>query len=246
MQFILRGTLWKYIVWIYNKKAANHILRLAAFAFRCVYRLRPKKGLDYFYASHYYKRGLKNMISIMEEEYYMKNKKVSKYKKFDIFDTKAKRIGVCITTAVLLLLIAVLMLLEADKGQLIIKNNTDLNLEYVNAKYVYTEGDVTAPLEIGSIKANDTYKAAIDSINLSGYSANYEIHFKFENYDEMFVDAGLFNAEFIGNMKVNFKKTDDPNILKMTVNAGNGLFNTNEIICDEKYNINLSTGEITQ
>jgi hypothetical protein len=175
----------------------------------------------------------------------MKETNGSKNERIFVFDTKRKIVSV-ILASVLLLLIFLFMFFESGDGQLIIKNKTDLNLEYVKAKFVYAQDDVNTEIQTDSISANKTFTLPIDPINLSGYNANYEIRIKFENYDELLVDAGIFNDIFEGDIKIDFAKTDDPNLIKLKIKASNGLLPSKQINCNEEYTINLGEGKVYQ
>ncbi|MDD3174802.1 MAG: hypothetical protein PHF63_14305 [Herbinix sp.] len=175
-----------------------------------------------------------------------KNTKNPKYQRISIFDTKGKKIAVSITSAVILLLIILFMFIESGDGKLVIKNKSDLNLEYVKAKFVYSDGDVNTGIETESINADKTFTLPMDPIDLYGYNANYELRLKFENYDELLVDAGIFNDVFEGDIEVDFEKTEDPNIIKLKIKASNGLLPSKLIDCNEEYKINLSDGQVLE
>ncbi len=163
-----------------------------------------------------------------------------------ILNTKGKVITAIVVASVLLLLSIVLMYMETGYGKLIIKNKSDLNLEYFDAKFVYMEGDITELMEIDKIEAHKTFTEELEPINLLGFEANYEMRFKFENHEELLVDAGYFNEKFSGNIKVEFKKTDDPKIIKMKIKASNGILTSGLIDCDEEYTIDLNQGKVLE
>lgn len=176
----------------------------------------------------------------------MKEAKESKVEKKKILDTRGKVFAAVAASVVVFVLIVVLMYMETGYGKVIIKNNSDLNLEYAKTSFVYTEGELAAGLEAKDIKAHKTFSAELEPIDLLGYNANYEIHFKFENHEEFLVDAGIFNDKFEGNIKVEFKKTSDPNLIKMKVKASNGILPSKAINCNEEYTINLSEGKVLE
>lgn len=159
-------------------------------------------------------------------------------------NTKKKIIIACAILAVAIILVAVLMTLENNKGQLTIKNKTDLKLEYVKAYYVYSEGKVNDGIEAKDLEAKGTVKFDMEPINFIYAEANLEVVFKFENYDELFVDAGYFHDNFTGNTSITFEKTADPEIINLKVKASNGILSNRNIKCNEKYTINLSEGSI--
>lgn len=171
----------------------------------------------------------------------MKRIKKAPEVKPSFFDSKANVALVGIAAIIILVLSAVFMFVESGYDKYQINNNTDLKLEYVKSHYVYEQGSLTDEATVENIEANSRYSEAAKEINLTGAEANLEIRFKFENSEELFTDSGIFNGKFSGNIRIDFEKTDDPNIIKMTVKAHNGIFgNTKEINCDETYNIDLS------
>lgn len=159
-------------------------------------------------------------------------------------DTKRKVVIACIASAVVLLLVFILMLTENKESQLTIKNKTDLNLEYVKAYYVYSEGKVNDGIEAKEIKPEDTLKFALDPMNFLYAESNLEVVFKFENYDELFVDAGYFHDNFTGSIAITFNKTDDPEVVKLKVKGNNGIISSSNIKCNENYTVNLRDGYI--
>jgi hypothetical protein len=132
------------------------------------------------------------------------------------------------------------MFIESQDGKLVVKNDTDLKLEYYKANFVSSEGDIDQGVDVKNIESKKSYTQVLRPIQLS--DNNYEIHFKFANYKELQVDAGIFNNVFEGDINVVFSKTKDPNILKMKVKAQNGLLPSKYINCNEDYIINLSKG----
>ncbi|HHV13907.1 MAG TPA: hypothetical protein GXX75_26930 [Clostridiales bacterium] len=171
----------------------------------------------------------------------MKRIKKAPEVKPSFFDSKANVALVGVAAIIILVLSAVFMFIESGYDKYQITNNTDLKLEYVKSYYVYEEGPLTEEVAAENIEPGSSYSEKAKEINLTGTEANLEIRFKFENLDEMLTDSGIFNGKFSGNIRVKFDKTKDPDIIKMTVKAHNGIFgNTNEINCDETYNIDIS------
>ncbi len=176
----------------------------------------------------------------------MKKIKIKTTHKSSFFDTKEKIIKALIAAGVIVLIVAVLMLVEIFNGKLIIKNNTDLNLEYVNSSFVtsYEDADAIELKKVDDINANKKYVTEYDEVNLKYTDSNLDIRFKFENHDELFVDAGLFNDKLTGNVTITFKQTKDPNIVKLMVKARNGLLPSNTINCNDEFTIDLNKNEI--
>lgn len=149
-----------------------------------------------------------------------------------------------ISGAVFLLLMVIILIAEGNKGKLTIRNNTQLKLEYVKTYFVYSEGPVTEDnMTYEEILEGKYINDVVQEINLSGLEANLEVRFKFENYDEMFVDAGYFNDNFYGDIKIVFDQIDDDNI-ELKVKASNGILPSRTTKCDDEFNIYLSEGYV--
>jgi hypothetical protein len=176
----------------------------------------------------------------------MNKKNDKKELKPKFFDSKSNIIKVSIAAAVILIMIAILMFTESRKGQFVVKNHTDLNLEYVSTRFVDTNGAISDTVKTENIKAKKTGTATIEPVDLWNYDANCEVRIKFEGHDELLIDTGSFNDKFEGNIKVDLEKTGDPNLIKLKIKAGNGLLSTKLINCNETFTINLSAGEVYQ
>jgi len=170
----------------------------------------------------------------------IKVKKEKKAPKKSLFDSKKMMIGLSAGAAVFIILIAVIMLIETkDDTRLIIKNDTDMKLEYVSTIYKSGETDLSLPFQTESINANKTLNVKSNPLEYNGYNANNHIKFKFKGHSALSVDAGLFNTRFSGDIKIVFSKTKDPNKLKMTVKANRGLIPSSLISCDENYTVDF-------
>lgn len=178
----------------------------------------------------------------------MKEKKGTTTHTSSFLNTKEKIIGACIASGVIVILIAVLMIIESNNGKITVKNNTDLKLEYVNTSFVYSTEDnsVDEFKNFKEIKANSTETLKFEPVNLLYSGANLEISFKFENKDELFVDAGIFNDKLTGKVKISFQQTKDSNVLKLKVTAKNGILPSATIDCNEEYTVNLNDGTISE
>lgn len=161
------------------------------------------------------------------------------------FDSKEKKIGAIIAAVVLLILITVIMFIESGEGKMSVKNDTDLKLEYIRAYFVNAEGPMSDEVKLSDIAANNSKLIDFGNYELLYQAANLEIHFKFEGYDELFVDSGYFNDNFEGNVKVNFEQTEDE-VLKMKVVAKNGVLSSSLIDCNEVFTINLKEGYVEE
>ena len=169
-------------------------------------------------------------------------KKQEKQQQRSFFDSKVNVAVLCAAIGVILILSIIFMIIEGSYGSTKIKNQTDLTLEYVTVNFVSYDGPVNEGFSTGQMEAGKSYTADSEEINLTGAEANLELRIKFENQEEILNDVGYFNGKFNGNIKINFEKTDDPNIVKVKVKAGNGVFNTNLIDCNEEFLIDLNEG----
>lgn len=160
------------------------------------------------------------------------------------FDTKAKMITVSAIAAAVILLIVFLMIREGSYGNLIISNNTGIDIEYVKASFVNGDGIVDNGLQTGAIAAGKKLRSALEPVNLENTESNLEVAFKLAGHDELFTDVGYFNQRFYGNIKISFRKTDDPDIITIKIKAGNGLLQSKSIFCNEEYEIDLKEGII--
>jgi hypothetical protein len=177
----------------------------------------------------------------------MKKLKQPNIKKNVTVDPRTKYIGIGTAAVIVLIIMTVLMFLEsAAGGKVVVKNNTDLKLDYVSANFVYSQGSLNDGVKTESIEPNKSVTIPQDKINLTNTEANLEVHFKFEGIDELFTDAGYFNSTFDGKVSISFDKTDDPNIINLKIKATNGLFSSKTIDCNEEYQIDLSENLILE
>lgn len=162
------------------------------------------------------------------------------------FKTKAIILG---ASGVLLLLMIVLIIVESEMKNVRVKNDTDnLRLEYVEAYFTDYEGPVVDDdnlynsYEFANLEPGEKTSTKVKSINLLGREANLRIKFKFENHDESFVDAGYFNDNFSGNIKIEFDQEEEESII-LKVKAKDGLFSSTLTDCDEIFKFDYVTGE---
>ncbi len=173
----------------------------------------------------------------------MKKIKAPNNHKTEAMDLK-KKIILFSAIGVVALAMLIIIVIENQAGRVRIVNNTDLKLEYVRAYFVDAEGMVGSPYEYENIEADTKETKPLEIINLLGAQANFEIRFKFENYDELFVDAGYFNEKFKGKINITFDETDEDGRVTMRVKASNGVLPSNMTICDEEYNVYYKEGTI--
>ena len=159
------------------------------------------------------------------------------------FESKKKMTIAGIAVIAALLIIGVLIYIESTDNKIVITNKTDLKIEYLKAYYIGPEERYTEGINVTDITPGKTESIPQETINLLGAEANLEILFKFEGYDELFVDSGYFNDIFSGKTTINFTPTKEGKIM-MTVKAKNGIINSNMIVCDDFYTINLAEGYI--
>jgi len=161
-------------------------------------------------------------------------------------DAKAKKSKSLLIGIIFVLVICftvLIIFIENNGGKLTISNKTDLKLEYVKMNYVYQEGPLSDPLLFENINPNTNTFSTLEEIDFNNLKANLEVRFKFENYDEMFVDAGYFNTLFDGNVKIVFAEAEGDNLV-IKVKASNGILPSPTIDCNEEFIIYLSEGYV--
>ncbi|NLO08328.1 MAG: hypothetical protein GX129_00445 [Clostridiales bacterium] len=142
-----------------------------------------------------------------------------------------------------LLFVVILLVIEGMSSKIIIKNNSDVKLEYVKAYFVDIEGPVSDDVKLfENLDRGDNSVLPLEKIDLAYRQANLEVRFKFEGHDELFVDAGYFNEIFSGRINIGFEDIDNERIL-LKVKASTGVIPSPHIDCDEEYVFNLATGE---
>ena len=162
-------------------------------------------------------------------------------KKEGFFQTRNGKITLTGICAAAMLLIVVLMIIENKTNEVIIKNKTDLKLEYVQLRFIHSEGAITNPIKYKNIQPNKTKVVPKNDIKLTNMDANMEVRFKFKGYDEIFTDAGIFNGILKGNIEVSFNKINSDEV-KVKIKAANGMLASKEIDCNEKYTAHLKEG----
>lgn len=164
-------------------------------------------------------------------------------KKIENAAVSQKRPILIISIAVVALLIMViLMIIESGDGKLKIINNTNTNIEYVQAYFVGAEGKIGEGFNFDKLDAGQSDVVATGEHKLYGQEANLEVRFKFEGSEEVFVDAGYFNDVFDGNISIDFSDTNEDNIVKLHVKANNGFLKSNQILCDDEFQIDIVEG----
>ncbi len=147
---------------------------------------------------------------------------------------------------VLLLIIIVLVMFESKSGRITIRNDSDYTLEYVKAFYVDAEGAVNDDVMLfENLQKGDKSEILLEKIDLSYLEANLEVRFKFEGYDELFVDAGYFNDIFNGRISLSFSNTEEDKVL-LKIKASPGVLPSPQIRCDEEHVVNLAEGYVEE
>ena len=152
--------------------------------------------------------------------------------------TKRVKIAAVIV-AVFLIIAGIIFYIELSDNKIVIKNNTDIKLDYVKAYYIGPDIQYNDGIHETDIAAGKSISIDQEPIYLLGAEANLEIRFKFENHEELFVDAGIFNDNFEGKVSISFTSADDGKI-KLNVKAKSGVVNSSGINCDDTFTINLS------
>lgn len=164
-------------------------------------------------------------------------------KKTENVTTSQKRPIIIISIAVVALLIMIiLMILESGDGKLKIINNSDTNIEYVQAYFVGPEGKIDDGFNFDNLEAGQSMKVTSGEYRLYGEEANLEVRFKFEGSEEVFVDAGYFNDTFNGNISIIFSNSKEDNIVDLHVKASNSVLKSNQIFCDDEFKIDIVEG----
>lgn len=169
-------------------------------------------------------------------------KKNAKNKQMKAPMNKNTKILIYALSGIVFLAIIAIILVESSPSRFIAKNKTGKTLEYVKAYFVDAEGQFTDTMELEDLKNGDSKSIDLNRIDLSYTAANLEIRFKFEGYDELFVDAGYFNDVFDGSIKISFMD-DDGNVL-LHVKASSGVLPNPNIDCNEEYTVNLEEGYV--
>jgi hypothetical protein len=156
--------------------------------------------------------------------------------------TKRVKIFAAIVVILVILSGAVIYIEDTD-SKIVIKNNTDLKLEYVKASYTGPDMQFYDGIKKKNIAAGKTATVNQDPINLFNAEASMEIRFKFENHEVMYVDAGLFNDNFSGKVTITFNETKDGKV-KLNVKAKSGVINSSRINCDDTFTINLNENHV--
>lgn len=159
------------------------------------------------------------------------------------FESKKKMTIAGVAVLAVLLIISILIYMESTDNKIVIRNNSNLKLEYVKAFYVGPEEAYNEGIQATELMPGKTESFPQETMNFLGAEANLEVRFKFEGYEELFVDAGYFNDIFSGRATINFTHLEDGKI-KLAVKAKNGVITSNMIVCDEDYTINLAEGYI--
>lgn len=163
-----------------------------------------------------------------------------------LFDSKDTMIKAIIAVVIVLIIIIIMMLVERNDGKLTINNNTDLKLESVNSYFSVSSKDITTDaMTFDAIEANKSdSKIITEPLYFLNQEAEIIIKFKYENYDEITVNAGYFNNTFSGGIKVSFNPTEDADMIKVKVVVKNGLLADNQVDCNEEYDVRLSDGYV--
>ena len=174
----------------------------------------------------------------------MKKVKVKKDQKKEPMNKKIK-ILIYALAGVIALLSIMLILLESSSGYITVHNKSSRKLEYVKAYFVDMEGQFTETMLFEDLTDGDKLKLDLEKLDLSYREANLEVIFKFEGYDELFVDAGYFNDEFKGKITISFTDTEDEKVL-LKIKASGGILPSPNISCNEEHIVNLEEGYVEE
>lgn len=141
---------------------------------------------------------------------------------------------------IVLLAIIVLMVIEGSAGQITVRNDSDIKLEYVKTYFIDSEEMISdEEMLFEDIESSVSLKLPLEKIDLSYRQANLEVRFKLEGHDEMFVDAGYFNEIFDGKINISFQNIMNENKLLLKIKASAGVLPSPHMICNEEHVINL-------
>jgi len=168
--------------------------------------------------------------------------KKAKSKKAKTPMNKNTKILIYALACIVFLVTVILIALENVPNRFVVMNNTGKTLEYVKAYFVDEEGPFTETIQVESLKDGDKAEIDLGKIDFSYLEANLELRFKFEGYDELFVDTGYFNEVFDGKITVTFTGKDDKVLLH--VKAANGILPNPNINCNDEYVVNLEEGYV--
>lgn len=174
-----------------------------------------------------------------------KQKKVVQDHTSNFLNTKDKVIKASIIVAVVLVIIAVIIAIESGDGKFTVKNKTDLKIEYINAYFVDTDGQLSSPYTFENIEADKSVSKLTMYHDLLAMNANLEVYVKFENYDEFKLDAGIFNDIFQGNINLSFLPIDEKNVT-VKVTAKTGVLSNRLIECNESYEVDLENAFVSE
>jgi hypothetical protein len=141
----------------------------------------------------------------------------SKIKQEKVIMSKNTKLLIYVLSGIILLVISIMIMVESAPASITIRNKSSKKLEYVKSYFVN------------------------EQIDLTGHEANLEIRFKFEDYDEIFVDAGYFNDSFKGKISIDFSDTSN-DLVMLKVKASTGVMSSPNIQCDDEFTINIEEG----
>lgn len=155
--------------------------------------------------------------------------------------SKNKMLGFGVAIILLFVISIILIIIESISGKLTLKNETDLKLEYVRVYFTDEEGQIGPDiLDVENISPKDTVSNQVAGMNFTNLDASLEVRFKFENHDEILVDAGYFNQYFDGNIKIAFHQMNNDEV-EFRVKASNGFFSKQ---ANDVYTVNLVEGYV--
>lgn len=144
---------------------------------------------------------------------------------------------------IVVLAVIAMILVEGSASQILISNKSELKLESVETDFRDAESIISEKYEFENIENGETVKEDLEKMDFSYSEATIRVGFKFDGYEEMFVDTGYFNDQFNGKIKIDFSEMEDGNIL-LKVKASGGIIPSPNIICDEEHIIYLKEGYV--
>lgn len=156
----------------------------------------------------------------------MKKIKVKKQDK-NIQAGKPSRQMIIILAAAVILVIVLILAENIGSRKVVVSNETDLNLEYVQVYFTNeTTESATEDIFYNAVNAGDSQRASYESLDLRNTSSEIIVAFKFEGYDEILIYDGEVNTVINGKINLKFYKKDGDYLAYFK--AGAGLFGSTD------------------
>lgn len=152
--------------------------------------------------------------------------------------------GIIATAAVVVLIIVLVVIEQCGKGKIIIKNNTDIDIEDISISFFDEVSEMTVDwLFEDSIASGEKVKVPYDGYyDFSGMECTCDAAVKFAGYDTIYVYDGDFTGVFKGDFYFSFDIVDGEYV--MTMKGYEGLFkSTKGSDLDDNYILDLPNAD---